>query len=66
MSAASARLPTPEGAGPVPGAPDLPARFTGTFTSRDVDAGGLRLHAVVGGDGPPLPLVHGWPERAVA
>ncbi|MGY4766805.1 alpha/beta fold hydrolase [Kribbella sp. CWNU-51] len=33
-----------------------------TFTSRYVDAGDVRLHAVVGGDGPPLLLVHGWPE----
>ena len=33
-----------------------------TFTSRYVDAGDLRLHAVTGGDGPPLPLVHGWPQ----
>jgi pimeloyl-ACP methyl ester carboxylesterase len=22
----------------------------------------VRLHAVIGGDGPPLLLVHGWPE----
>ena len=27
-----------------------------------VDAGDLRLHAVVGGEGPPLLLVHGWPQ----
>jgi pimeloyl-ACP methyl ester carboxylesterase len=29
--------------------------------SRYVDAGDVRLHAVVGGDGPPLLLIHGWP-----
>jgi pimeloyl-ACP methyl ester carboxylesterase len=46
----------------VTGAPDLPAGFADTFTSRYVDAGDVRLHAVVGGDGPPLLLVHGWPE----
>ena len=40
----------------------LPAGFADTFTSRQVDAGGVRLHAVVGGDGPPLLLVHGWPQ----
>ena len=62
MSAASARLPTPEGPGSVSGAPNLPEGFTDTFTSRYVDAGGLRQHAVIGGDGPPLLLVHGWPE----
>jgi hypothetical protein len=36
--------------------------FTDTFASRYVDAGELRLHAVICGKGPPLLLVHGWPE----
>jgi pimeloyl-ACP methyl ester carboxylesterase len=54
--------PVPEGPGSVAGAPDLPAGFTDTFTSRFVDTGEVRLHAVVGGEGPPLLLVHGWPE----
>jgi pimeloyl-ACP methyl ester carboxylesterase len=62
MSASSAPLPTPEGPGSVSGAPNLPAGFTDTFTSRYIDAGGLRQHAVVGGEGPPLLLVHGWPQ----
>src|SRR5215468_1810282 len=53
---------TPEGPGSVSGAPNLPAGFTGTFTSRYVDTGELRLHAVTGGEGPPLLLVHGWPQ----
>ena len=53
---------TPEGPGSVSGAPNLPAGFTETFTSRYVDIGELRLHAVTGGDGPPLLLVHGWPQ----
>ena len=53
---------TPEGPGSVSGAPNLPAGFTGTFTSRYVDTGELRLHAVTGGDGPPLLLIHGWPQ----
>ena len=53
---------TPEGPGSVSGAPNLPAGFSDTFTSRYVDAGDLRLHAVTGGDGPPLLLVHGWPQ----
>lgn len=52
----------PEGPGSVSGAPRLPAGFTDTFTSRYVDTGELRLHAVVGGEGPPLLLVHGWPQ----
>jgi pimeloyl-ACP methyl ester carboxylesterase len=62
MSSSSNRLPTPQGPGSVSGAPHLPAGFTDTFTSRYVDTGEVRLHAVIGGDGPPLLLVHGWPE----
>jgi pimeloyl-ACP methyl ester carboxylesterase len=58
MSAA----PMPEGPGSVSGAPNLPAGFADTFTSRSVDTGRLRLHAVIGGDGPPLLLIHGWPQ----
>jgi pimeloyl-ACP methyl ester carboxylesterase len=51
-----------EGPGSVSGAPNLPKQFTDTFTSQFVDIGELRLHAVVGGEGPPLLLIHGWPE----
>jgi pimeloyl-ACP methyl ester carboxylesterase len=59
MSASS----TPRGPGSVSGAPNLPAGFTDdTFTSRLIDTGQLRLHAVIGGQGPPLLLVHGWPQ----
>src|SRR5262245_38204352 len=56
------QAPTPEGPGSVSGAPHLPKGFTDTFTSRYVNANGIRLHAVVGGKGPPLLLVHGWPQ----
>jgi pimeloyl-ACP methyl ester carboxylesterase len=52
----------PEGPGSVSGAPNLPEGFSDTFTSRYVDTGELRLHAVIGGEGPPLLLVHGWPQ----
>jgi len=52
----------PTDPGSVSGAPNLPAGFTDTFTSRYVDTGELRLHAVIGGKGPPLLLVHGWPQ----
>jgi len=58
MSSAS----IPEGRGSVSGAPNLPAGFADTFSSRYIDTGEVRLHAVIGGDGPPLLLVHGWPE----
>jgi hypothetical protein len=36
--------------------------FTDTFTSRYIETGWLRQHAVIGGNGPPLLLVHGWTE----
>src|SRR5215470_99140 len=62
MSSSSADLPTPEGPGSVSGAPNLPEAFVGTFTSRYIDTGGLRQHVVTGGQGPPLLLVHGWPQ----
>src|SRR5262245_20102487 len=62
MSSPSTPLPTPTGPGSVSGAPSLPDGFADTFTSRFVDTNGVRLHVVVGGDGPPLLLVHGWPE----
>ncbi len=59
---ASTRVSTPGGPGSVSGAPHLPRGFTRTFTSRYVDTGEVRLHAVVGGQGPPLLLIHGWPQ----
>ena len=43
--------PSPEGPLAVAGAPNLPAGFTETFTSHYIDAGEVRLHAVVGGEG---------------
>ena len=46
----------------VAGAPNLPAGFTDTFSDRFIDVGhGVHLHAVVGGHGQPLLLIHGWP-----
>jgi pimeloyl-ACP methyl ester carboxylesterase len=52
----------PTGPGSVLGAPNLPADFAKTFTSRYVEANGVRFHAVIGGKGRPLLLVHGWPQ----
>ncbi len=57
-----ADLPTAEGRGSVSDVPELPEGFTDTFSSRYVDAGEVRLHAVIGGEGPPLVLIHGWPQ----
>jgi pimeloyl-ACP methyl ester carboxylesterase len=61
-SGAHMRPTTPQGPGSVSGAPYLPAGFRNTFESRFVDANGVRLHAVTGGEGPPLLLIHGWPQ----
>ena len=58
MSTAS----TPEGPYAVSGAPNLPAGFADTFSSRYIETGDVRLHAVIGGEGRPLLLIHGWPE----
>jgi pimeloyl-ACP methyl ester carboxylesterase len=62
MSSTADSSSSPEGPLSVSGAPNLPAGFTDTFTSRYIDVGDVRLHAVIGGEGPPLLLVHGWPE----
>src|SRR6516165_8062199 len=62
MNSSSTARPTPEGPGSVSGAPHLPEGFADTFTSRYIDTGDLRQHVVTGGDGPPLLLVHGWPQ----
>jgi pimeloyl-ACP methyl ester carboxylesterase len=62
-SAAGPAKPVPDGFGSVSTAPRLPAGFTKTFKSRFVQAGGIRQHVVIGGDGPPLLLVHGWPQN---
>jgi pimeloyl-ACP methyl ester carboxylesterase len=32
------------------------------FTSEFINANGLRQHVLIGGNGPPLLLVHGWPQ----
>lgn len=60
--AASNQASVPTGPGSVSGAPNLPDGFADTFTSQNVQAGDVRLHSVIGGDGPPLLLLHGWPQ----
>ena len=40
---------------------DLPA--VPGVSHRDVDAGGVRLHVAEAGEGPPLVLLHGWPQH---
>ena len=62
MSSTSIPHPAEHGPGSISEAPGLPAGFTDTFTSRIVQANGIAQHVVIGGDGPPLLLVHGWPE----
>ena len=62
MSSSPSDLLNPQGPGSVSGAPNLPEGFTDVFTSRYVDTADLRQHVVTGGEGPPLLLVHGWPQ----
>jgi len=54
-----------EGPLSVSGAPNFPDGFTDTFTSRYVNTGGLRQHAVIGGEGPLLLLLYGSPQTHV-
>jgi pimeloyl-ACP methyl ester carboxylesterase len=63
MSASPLPFPKTEAPGSVSHAPHLPAGFAATFSSHFVTANGIRQHVVVGGDGPPVLLVHGWPEN---
>jgi pimeloyl-ACP methyl ester carboxylesterase len=52
----------PSGHGSVSAAPRLAEGFTDIFFGRWVQLDGLRLHAVTGGQGPPLLLLAGWPQ----
>src|ERR1700760_3133508 len=56
------RLPLRKAPARCPGPRPPPAGSPGPSPSQYVAAGALRLHAVTGGDGPPLLLVHGWPQ----
>jgi pimeloyl-ACP methyl ester carboxylesterase len=62
-AAVGRRVKPRRGRGRRPRPPHLPAGFRRTFRSRFITANGLRQHAVIGGEGPPLLLVHGWPEN---
>lgn len=62
-TASSAPAAASDSFGSVAGSPQLPADFSKTFKSRFVEANGIRQHVVIGGDGPPLLLVHGWPQN---
>jgi pimeloyl-ACP methyl ester carboxylesterase len=55
-------FPTTSDFGSVHDVPLLPIGFTGLFESYLVEAEGLVQHAVVGGEGPPLLLLCGWPQ----
>ena len=63
ISASTGEAPEVGRVGSVAGSPGLPAGFADTFKDRFVHANGIRQHVVIGGEGPPLLLVHGWPEN---
>jgi hypothetical protein len=56
----AAKSGTPQGAACVSRAPNVPDGVTNTTTSQHIEIGGLRIHAVIGGDGRTLLPVHGW------
>lgn len=60
-----ALLPFPrvDGFGSVHGVPTLPPGFAEVFESYRIPTGEVELHAVVGGEGPPLLLLGGWPQN---
>lgn len=57
------RFPILDGFGSVHGVSTLPDGFTDVFESYSVPTGQIALHAVVGGEGPPLLLLGGWPQN---
>ncbi len=61
MTASLTQVPHGE-PGSLTGVPQLPEGLTDTFWSVMVKSGETRLHAVVGGEGPPVLLVGGWPQ----
>lgn len=48
------------------GAEEAAPSFFPGFQVLDVDAGGVRFVGVTGGSGPPLLLLHGFPETRIA
>lgn len=56
-------FPKISGFGSVHGVPSLPCGFTDVFESYNVPTGEIKLHAVIGGEGPPLLLLGGWPQN---
>jgi pimeloyl-ACP methyl ester carboxylesterase len=47
-----------------PAAPDIPGAARRTVTIRTDDAGPLDVHLYEAGEGPPVLLLHGWPQDA--
>ena len=41
---------------------NLPENFEQTFTHKTVNLDGVNLHYVIGGQGEPIVLLHGWPQ----
>ncbi len=56
-------FPTIDDFGSVHGVPVLPDGFTEVFESYRIPTGEIDLHAVLGGKGPPLLLLGGWPQN---
>lgn len=50
---------------PPPGEPCMPP-FGSGFSDRTIDANGVQLHYWIAGSGPPVVLIHGYPENSYA
>jgi pimeloyl-ACP methyl ester carboxylesterase len=61
--AAVANAQRASGFGSVHDVPKLAQGFTDVFDSWWVEANGVRLHAAIGGAGPPLLMIAGWPQN---
>lgn len=48
----------------IPAPPEIPGAAQRTVTVRTHDAGPLDVHLYEAGDGPPVVLLHGWPQDA--
>jgi pimeloyl-ACP methyl ester carboxylesterase len=59
---AKLHFPTVDGFGSVHGVPTLPDGFSDVYESYRIPTGEVDLHAVIGGEGPPLLLLTGWPQ----
>lgn len=62
VALAQEATPPPSTEAPAAATPIDQASFDATFTHHTAIANGVRLHYVIGGQGDPVVLLHGWPQ----